>query len=192
MSQLVLYEWKEAPVINETNPYYSCIARHGEKVFVYNKDTSATIDKTNKSIVLKRFGKAKITKVNEMAVNHMDAVNLKKVQGQDSYNKQRLNAIKDVDEQFADFFLKRLHDLVWLDYDKGILSTISFEDAFEMLKKATHAVYDLLIASVDDKYSKDLSISEMKNVIDLHNLNNEYTLGKDLPQAPSVKKNKNK
>ena len=56
-----------------------------------------------------------------------------------------------------------------------------------MLKKATHALYDLLIAAVNDKFSKDLSISEMKNVIDLHNLNNEYTLGKDLKKKKIIK-----
>jgi hypothetical protein len=48
-----------------------------------------------------------------------------------------------------------------------------------MLKKATLALYDLQIAAIEDTYSKDLSLSEMKNVIDLHNLNNEYTLNKN-------------
>jgi len=180
MSQLVLYTWPANSILRETDPFYSNAVKYGEKVFVYGKkDVSSSIDPTNEGIVLKRFGKAKILKVNEMAVNHMDAINLKNQNG-DSYNKQRLNEIKKVDKQFAQFFLTRLHELVWQDYDKGVLSTISFDEGFEMLKKATHALYDLLIASVDDKFSKDLSISEMKNVIDLHNLNNEYTLGKDL------------
>jgi hypothetical protein len=180
MSSLVLYTYPTVSAVKETDPYYNNAVKYGEKVFVYGKPESKTIDPTNEGIVLKRFGKAKIYKVNEMAVNHMDAINLKKQNGVDSYNKQRLDEIKKVDKQFAQFFLTRLHDLVWQDYSKGILSTISFDEGFEMLKKATHALYDLLIASVDDKFSKDLSISEMKNVIDLHNLNNEYALGKDL------------
>jgi hypothetical protein len=40
-----------------------------------------------------------------------------------------------------------------------------------------------LIASVDDKFSRNLSMSEMSNVLELHNLNNEYTLAKDLKKS---------
>jgi hypothetical protein len=59
--------------------------------------------------------------------------------------------------------LKNLHELVWKDYTKGILSTIALDEALHLLKKASLALYDLLVASVDDKYNKDLSIAEMKN-----------------------------
>jgi hypothetical protein len=188
MSSLVLYVWSTNPVVQENDPDYATIVRPGEKIFVYDQDTTRnTIDATNKGIILKRFGKAKIQKVNDMAVNHMDAVNMKPNNGNATLNQLRLAEIKRMDVEFADFFLKRLHTLVWKDYARGVQSTIPFDDAFEMLKKATHALYDLLIAAVEDKFSKDLSISEMKNVIDLHNLNNEYTLGKDLIKKKIIK-----
>ena len=113
-----------------------------------------------------------------MAVNHTDAVDLKDRKGKPTLNSLRIKAIADMDQTFAKFFLKQLHALVWKDYSKGVQSTIDFDDGLKMLKIATSALYDLLLASIDDKFSKDLSISEMKNVIDLHNLNNDFTLGK--------------
>ena len=192
MSSLVLYVWNENPnnnpVVQENDPDYATIVKRGENVFVYGQQfTMNTIDPTNRGIILKRFGKAKIQKVNDMAVVHMDAVNMKPNNGNPTLNQLRLAEIKRMDQEFADFFLSRLHTLVWKDYSRGVQSTIPFDDAFEMLKKATMALYDLLLAAVEDKFSRDLSISEMKNVIDLHNLNNEYTLGKDLKKKKIIK-----
>jgi hypothetical protein len=117
-----------------------------------------------------------------MAVNHTEAVNLKpqQVGGPESLNKQRIRSIESANTNFCKFFLKNLHELVWKNYENGILSTIQLDEALYLLKKASLALYDLLVASVDDKFNKDLSIAEMKNVIDLHNLNTEYTLGKNL------------
>ena len=61
MSSLVLYEWKNAPTVIETDPDYATIVRVGEKVFVYGEDaTKTSIDLTNIGIILKKFGKAKI------------------------------------------------------------------------------------------------------------------------------------
>lgn len=188
MSSLCLFTWINNPVVAENDADYATIVRPGEKVFVYDQDTTrASLDATNRGIILKRFGKAKIEKINQMAVDHMDAVNLKPGNGNPTLNQQRVAAIKVADLEFAHFFLKQLHSLVWKDYSRGVQSTIPFDDAFEMLKKATHALYDLLIAAVEDKFSKDLSVSEMKNVIDIHNLNNEYTLGKGLKKKKIIK-----
>ena len=185
MSSLVLLEWVKPTnnIVSEAEK--ATLVRAGEKVFAFDVDeTKTSIDLTNIGIVLKRFGKAKIEKINELSVNHMDAVNLKpKVNGQETLNQQRLKGIKDMNQEFAKFFLKRLHDLCWQDFSKGVQSTIAFEDGFKMLQQATNALYDLLLASIDDKFSKDLSVSEMKNVIELHNLNNEFALGKNVKKS---------
>ena len=118
----------------------------------------------------------------------MDAVNINPNKKGDSYNKQRLDSIKKVNNTFAIFFLSQLHLLTWKDYNKGVQSTIPFDEAFDMLQMATDALYDLLIASVDDKYSKDLSMSQMRNTIKLHNLNNEFTLGNDIKKSRKKEK----
>ena len=181
MTSLVLYEWpnKVPGVTDPGDPDIATIVRYGEKVFIFDVDESrGTIDASNIGRILKSFGQAKIYKKNLLAVNHTDAVDLKDRKGKPTLNSLRIKAIADMDQTFAIFFLKQLHALVWKDYSKGVQSTIDFDDGLKMLKIATSALYDLLLASIDDKFSKDLSISEMKNVIDLHNLNNDFTLGR--------------
>ena len=79
---------------------------------------------------------------------------------------------------FTDFFLTQLHTMVWKDFDKGVKSTIPFNEAYKLLKSASTALYEVLIASVDDKYNTDLAISEMSRIAELHNLNVDYSLGK--------------
>jgi len=183
MSVLTLITWqKNIPELQEWDPDRATRVEKFQNVFAYGVEESKVQDKANERKVLEIFGKAKLYKKNLMAVNHSEAVNLKPQQenGPESLNKQRIRSIEKANNNFCIFFLKNLHDLVWKDYSKGILSTIALDDALYLLKKASLALYDLLVASVDDKYNKDLSIAEMKNVIDLHNLNTEYTLGKNL------------
>ena len=88
MSSLVLLEWVKPTnnIVSEAEK--ATLVRAGEKVFAFDVDeTKTSIDLTNIGIVLKRFGKAKIEKINELSVNHMDAVNLKpKVVGQETLN----------------------------------------------------------------------------------------------------------
>ena len=182
-SQLILTTWPDKPkIVDEGNPDIATVAQQYEKVFIYGKNRSSHCDKANEAIILKRFGKSQIYKKNLMANNHMEAVDLNKVNrgGKPTLNDQRVKAIQKCDVEFARFFLQNLHDMTWKDYENGVLTTIPFNEAFEMLQVSTETYYDLKIAFVKDVYSKDLSFSEMQNVIKLHNLNNEYTLGKDL------------
>ena len=124
-----------------------------------------------------------------MAVNHMDAVNIKNNNGNNgnnalgTLNQQRIKAIRDIDQDFAAFFLGNLHNLMWKDFATGVQSTIPFDEAYKMLKLATDALYDLLVASVEDKFCRDVSVSEMTSVIAMHNLNNEFTLGKNVKKS---------
>ena len=181
-SQLILYSWPDEPtIVDQGNPNIATITQKHEKVFVYGvEETRETLDKANESIILKRFGKSQVYKKNLMANNHMEAVDLNKANrgGNLTLNQQRVQKIKEIDEKFARFFLGELMTLTWKDFANGVQTTIPFEEAFDMLKKATAAYYDLMTAFVNDTYNRDLAISEMKNVLDVHQLNNEYSLGK--------------
>ena len=108
--------------------------------------------------------------MNDMALGQTGAIAEEGFKNANKYNTSRVNELKIVDEYFARFFLERLHFLTWNDYDKGVLSTIPFDESYKMLKDVTQPLYELLLASVDDKYSQDLSLKEMKNVIDRFNL----------------------
>ena len=178
MSNLVLHTWKENPVVTDpTDPDIATVVRYGERVFIYGKAKSVGTDATNMGVVLKAFGQASIYRKNLLAVNHTVGIDQKGRSRGETLNGQRLDEISTMNDYFANFFLEQLHFLTWKDYDKGVQSTIKLKDAFKMLTITTRALYDLLLASVDDKFSKDLSMSEMQNVIDIHNLNNQYTLG---------------
>ena len=96
-----------------------------------------------------------------MANDHVNNIDDGKSRGNKYFNDERLMAIKQTDEKFAIFFLTSLHDMVWNNFEDSIMSTINFDEALDMLKKVTKPYYDLLLASIEDKYSKDLSISAM-------------------------------
>ena len=186
MSKLVLIPWKEQPTItNKYDPDYPVQARYGEKVFLYDTDLSrAVTDETNKAMILKAFGQASVYRKNLMSIDQMEATDLKenkRPDGKKSLNRRRIEEINTINDMFAHQFLSMLHYLSWNDLDvakkRAIQSTIDPQEALELLKVAMTAVYDLLLASVDDKFNKDLALTEMRKVIDIHNLNNEYVIG---------------
>ena len=184
MSSLALFTWNRAPLkLPQGDPDKACVAQTNIKYFCYDKKHSLTdhLNESNRNKVLQEYGLSKIAKKNALANNQVNAVDNNKNYGPKgkSLNTQRIEAIEKVDQEFADFFLRNLHNLTWKDWDTspGILTTIDYQDAYDMLKLATKPYYELMLASVEDAYSKDLSLSNMKQVIEMHNLNNEYIIG---------------
>lgn len=184
MSKLILQsykiEWRKKTDVPEYKQ--SMKAQQGEKVFIYGKTESYSTDETNRDIVMKHFGFAKTLKRNYMAINHVSSISGASKNSID-YNKQRLEEISKMNFTVTDFFLSALHQLTWDDYDRGVLSTIPFDEAFELLVPTMKMVYEILAAGVEDKYSQDLSIAEMKNVLDKHNMLIDQTLGKNIPKS---------
>ncbi len=72
--------------------------------------------------------------------------------------------------------------MTWDNYDQGVLSTIPFNESFDLLVPAMKQLYEILAAGIEDKYSKDLSVAEMKNVLEKHNLIVDQSLGKNVPK----------
>jgi len=190
MSGLCLVEWKNDLKVPLTHPDYDMAVHPGEKVFAYGQgDLTKLQDAANISFVLKAFGYAKIQSVNKLSQNHAEAVDLKpNLKNIKSINLQRIEAIDDIDQTFAKFFLEKLHFMMWKNYKDGIQSKIVFDEAYEMLKKITGPLYQLLLASVHDKFSKDLSMAEMKSIMDVHNLNNDFSLGRNMKKPRATKK----
>lgn len=185
MSKLCLVKYKIEWRSKSDIPDYkqSMKAQNNEKVFIYGTDaTRDSADETNRDIVMKHFGFAKTLKRNIMAVNHVSAISGANKNSVD-FNKQRLDEIKTMNQSVTDFFLSALHKLTWDDYERGILSTIPFEEAFELLVPTMKMVYEILAAGVEDKFSQELSIAEMQNVIQKHNLLIDQSLGKNIPKS---------
>ena len=184
MSKLILQPFKKS----WSSKYDSCVeykkcmqSQEGEKVFIFKKDASKSWDASNISIIQKHFGLSKTFKRNSMAVEHTKNINDGGNKDSVSFNSQRLGEINVLNENVAKFFLERLQDLTWDDYDSGVLSTIPFDEAFDLLVPAMKMLYEILAAAIEDKYSKDLSVAEMKNVLEKHNLLVDQTLGKNIP-----------
>ena len=184
MSKIILQPYNKSYSIEYDScpEYKKCMqAQVGEKVFIYKKDPSKTWDEANISIIQKHFGLAKTFKRNSMAVEHTQNINDGQNKDSISFNAQRLAEINNLNRSVADFFLDRLLSLTWDDYETGVLSTIPFDEAFDLLVPAMKMLYEILAAAIEDKYSKDLSVAEMKNVLERHNLLIDQTLGKNIP-----------
>jgi hypothetical protein len=185
MSKLVLLTYRNSySVYRNSVPDYkkSMLAMSGQKVFIYGEDVSVATDDVNEDVVIKHFGFAKTLKRNKMAVNHVSSINGVS-KGAVDFTKERIEAIEKLNKDVAEFFLKNLHNLTWDNYDQGVLSTIPFDEAYELLVPAMKMIYEILAAGIEDKYSQELSVAEMTNSLEKHNLLVDQTLGKNIPKS---------
>jgi hypothetical protein len=66
--------------------------------------------------------------------------------------------------------LINLHKLYWRDYDNGVISTINPNRALDLIVPAAVEFRRVLIESVDKKYNRGLSVANVKNIKEEHDL----------------------
>ena len=202
MSKLILYEWTkdfedDTDLINAKKLYKSTMrVKKNEKVFVFGngRNVQGIIDKTkldkidaaNINIVKKSFGLSEPEKRFKMRANYIE--NIDNGNNQNRLLSERVRAIEKLNNDIAKFFLEKLDELTWDDIKYGIASTIPVDEAFDLIKPAFMQLREILMAGVEDKYSSDLSLAEMKNIKQAHDLNVEQSLGSNLKTNKKSKK----
>lgn len=189
MSKLVLYEWPNNPLNLDPEDAYmsSTQVKKFEKVFVYGGATKDNVDKTryrtydqaNRNIVKKSFGLSETEKRLKMSGDYINSIENGKG-GKPKLLNKKIDAISKLNDNISHFFLKNLHDLTWDEFDKGVMSTIPVDEAFNLIKPAFIQLREILMAGIEDKYSSDLTLTEMKNIKQAHDLNVEQSLGKNM------------
>ena len=204
MSKLILTTWTQAiedklTALGANEQYKSSTkVKVNEKVFVFRpkkkadgtlfeNDLFKTNNEANINIVKKSMGLSEPEKRLKMSANYIENIN----NGGSAKNNiltERIKAIEELNNKIAIFFLENLQDLSWDDIEKGIASTIPVDEAFDLIKPAFMQLREILMAGVEDKYSSDLSLAEMKNIKQAHDLNVEQSLGSNLKTNKKSKK----
>ena len=100
----------------------------------------------------------------------------------DSITNKRINEIKLINQSITEFILENLHKLYWRDIENGVISTMDPNKAVDLIIPAATKFRDALVAGVDKKYNKGLSVANVRNVKETHDLDIKQRLGDNIPR----------
>jgi hypothetical protein len=179
MPRLYLYTYKSTDkklpdnnaLLND-NPHWPDLrANENDKVFVFGgvydnnnvlADTNE-LDAQNIAIVKREFKLLNLEKKNKM-VN----VQVQNIIGayKKSAQSQRTTGIVDLNTFIIKDFLKYLDRMVWEDKKNGILSTIKFDDAFDLVKPIFQDLLNMSATIIDDTYNNTITDKEIEDAVE--------------------------
>ena len=105
-----------------------------------------------------------------------------------SITNKRITEIKEINKEIVEFILSNLHKLYWRDYANGVISIMDPNKAVELIIPAASKFRDALIEGVNKKYNQGLSVANVKNLKESHDVDIKQRLGDNVPK---IKKSKN-
>lgn len=186
MSELELCKWgkdKDPKLINSVPK--------GTLVFIYKKvvgdkfGAKDEIDASNEFFIKRQLGLDEEEQFYEDTQGYLDGIGKKNDQ---SITSKRISEITTLNNEIVVFILKNLHKLYWRDFDNGVISTINPNRALELIIPAAVEFRKVLIEAVDKKYNKGLSVANVKNIKEEHDLDTKQRLGQNIPKIKNKKK----
>jgi hypothetical protein len=178
MSELTLIKWKK-----DKGTASNSVPK-GTMVFVYIKDNK-DLEETNESnefFIKRQLGLDEEEQAFEDTNDYLEGIGKK---NDKSITSKKIAETLKINKEITQFILENLHRLYWRDYANGIISTIDPNKALELIIPAAVDFRKVLVQSVDKKYRKDLSVANVKNLVESHDLETKQALGSNLK---SIKK----
>ena len=185
MSELNLYKWQ-----GDKNNKVNSVPKN-TPVFVYGKaidraaDFKDEYDEPNEFFVKRMLGLDEEEQFYEDTQGYLQGINKNNAQ---SITNKRIDEIKDLNKEIVEFILKNLNKLYWRDYDTGVISTINPNKALDLIVPAADEFRRILIEAVDKKYNRGLSVANVKNIKEEHDLDTRQRLGENIPNLKKGKK----
>ena len=79
----------------------------------------------------------------------------------------------DLNTHIVKDFLKYLDRMYWESKEKGIRSTIDFDDAFELVKPIFQDLLNISATIIDDNYNNTITDKEIQDAVDKAKLKQE-------------------
>ena len=200
MSELVLTAWKE-----DKKPNFINSVPKGTMVFIYGRATKEQkevelldkskikikianlleTDAANEFFIKNQLGLTEEEQAFEDTQGYLEGIGKK---NDDSITNKRINEIKLINANIVQFILKNLHKLYWRDYANGVISTMDPNKAVELIIPAASKFREALIEGVNKKYNQGLSVANVKNLKETHDVDIKQRLGENVPKIKKSKK----
>jgi hypothetical protein len=181
-----------------TNPHWSDLrVKENDQVFVFggtfqSNGTSVPhveLDAQNIAVAKREFKLLNLEKKNRMVnqqVQNIIGANKPSAQA------QRTSGIVDLNTLIISDFLRYLDRMTWENKLKGILSTISFEDAFDLAKPIFQDLLNISATIIDDTYNNTITDKEIEDAVKTSKLREEQITSDGVIKKSKKKKNVNK
>lgn len=206
MPKLYYYTWKDTDnllkydpkntnntdILLKQNPHWVDLRTHpNDQVFVFNgikkdgtdKKSFESIDKQNIAVVKREFKLLNLEKKNKMVDRQVENIN-----GKTGAQKQRTDGIVELDEMIISDFLRYLDRMYWEDKNNGIRSTISFEDAFDLVKPIFQDLINVSATIIDDTYNNKITDKEVEDAVKKADLKQEQITSDGITKKTRKKK----
>jgi len=185
MPKLYYYTWLQGDKDNaavsaddlKLNPHWVDLqTKVGDNVFIYGGPSGAVtditkgIDKQNIAIVKREFKLLNLEKKNRMVDTQVQ-----NIIGKDniSAQKQRTIGIVSLNDLIIGDFLRYLDRMLWENKAKGIQSTISFDDAYDLAKPIFQDLLNITATIIDDTYNNTITDKEISDAVEKSKLKQE-------------------
>ena len=172
MSDLTLFKWTK----DKKKDFVNSVPK-GTLVFQYITGQEKEMNESNEFFIKRQLGLDEEEQAYEDTQGYLEGIGKK---NDNSITSKRIKEILDINKKIVVFVLENLHNLYWRDYTNGVISTIDPNKALELIIEPASSFRKALIAGVDKKYRKDLSVASVKNDVESHELGTKQALGKNL------------
>ena len=149
-----------------------------DKTPIKDSTWQSEYDEPNEFFVKRMLGLDEEEQFYEDTQGYLDGIGKKNDQ---SITSKRIAEITTLNQEIIEFILTNLHKLYWRDYDTGVISTINPNKALDLIVPAAVEFRRVLIEAVDRKYNRGLSVANVKNIKEEHDLDTRQRLGENIP-----------
>ena len=201
MPKLYYYTWKSTdkiiadydPLLT-TNPHWADLrTRENDVVFVFggltgNDAAFKNLDDQNIAVVKREFKLLNLEKKNRMVDVQVTNIN----NGKPGAQNQRTRGIVDLNTFIISDFLRYLDKMLWEDKINGIRSTISFDDAYDLVKPVFQDLLNISATIIDDTYNNAITDKEISDAVEKSKLKQEQITSSEVVKTRTKKKKRNK
>ena len=188
MSELVLIKWPKDKVAGFVNsvPKGTLVFSYGEEVKKNGNGANKQpeTDAANEFFIKNQLGLTEEEQAFEDTQGYLEGIGKK---DDKSITNKRIKEIKEINIKIVQFILTNLHNLYWRDYTNGVISTMDPNKAVDLLIPPAALFREALVEGVNKKYNQGLSVANVKNLKESHDVDIKQRLGDNVPK---IKKSK--
>jgi len=189
MSELVLIKWNKEKVAGFVNsvPKGTLVFSYGEEVKKNGDGVNKNLetDAANEFFIKNQLGLTEEEQAFEDTQGYLESIGKK---DDKSITNKRITEIKEINKEIVKFILSNLHKLYWRDYKNGVISTMDPNKAVDLLIPPATEFRNALIEGVNKKYNQGLSVANVKNLKETHDVDIKQRLGDNVPKIKKSKK----
>ena len=182
-------KWPKDKVAGFVNsvPKGTLVFSYGEEVLKNGNgvNKNSETDAANEFFIKNQLGLTEEEQAFEDTQGYLEGIGKK---DDKSITNKRIKEIKEINIKIVKFILSNLHNLYWRDYTNGVISTMDPNKAVDLLIPPAALFREALVEGVNKKYNQGLSVANVKNLKESHDVDIKQRLGDNVPKIKKSKK----